>query len=155
MLAEGTSSTWNWKTSTPMFDNFSVGSHTSLQNKAITRIFGFKGLFLKYTIQFVLVKINGIKIITMIMWKIEDGWKPAGSIDHMGNPELPHVSNSFNLLGWIKDVFFWRKKIPNEIFCNVVLTVFPLAKIRPGNTFKRRTCGENFCELKERRKMPW
>ena len=56
-----------------MFDNFSVGSHTSLQNKAITRILGLKGLFLKYTIQFVLVKINGIKIITMIMWKIEDG----------------------------------------------------------------------------------
>ena len=43
-----------------MLDNFSVGSHTSLQNKAITRIFGFKGFFLKYTKQFVLVYDNGI-----------------------------------------------------------------------------------------------
>ena len=47
-----------------MFDNFSVGSHTSLQNKAITRIFGFKGLFLKYTKQFSLVKINRINFFT-------------------------------------------------------------------------------------------
>ena len=30
MFAEGRSSTWNWKSSTPMFDNFSVCNQTSL-----------------------------------------------------------------------------------------------------------------------------
>ena len=42
------------------------------------------------------------------IWKLEDGLKPAGSIDHMGNPELPHVSNRFHLLGKIEDVSLWK-----------------------------------------------
>lgn len=68
MLAEGTSSTWNWNTSTPMLDNFSVGNQTSLST--------ITGYFFDE---------NG------------DDPAPAGGVDDVGHPQLSHVSNSLDL----------------------------------------------------------
>ena len=61
MFAEGTSSTWNWNSSTPMFDNFSVGNHTSL-----------------FMITFMMIIMNMITFVIMIIIMITRPWPAFG-----------------------------------------------------------------------------
>ena len=67
----------------------------------------------------------------------EDKQRPAGSVDDVGHPQLPHIGNCLhldvkNLIQCVTNIQCNVKKIVSLKVCSS--TVLPLARISPGST---------------------
>ena len=80
MFAEGTSSTWNWNNSTPMFDNFSVGNHTSLWMKIMKMVMKVKKM--KKVKKMELVK--NLKMVMVKKMKMVEKMKMVKNMEYGG-----------------------------------------------------------------------